>query len=69
MTPAADEQDEDPYYLKAYYAKVEEARVKVRDAELRQAAVKTERSENFWNGIGGCFVITALAVVISYLSA
>jgi hypothetical protein len=60
---------EDIYGHRAYYAKVEETRIKVRDDELRQIALKRERSEDFWNGIGGCFVITTLIVVISYLSA
>jgi hypothetical protein len=60
---------EDLYGHRAYYAKVEAARVKARDDNLRQVALKRERSENFWNGTGGCFVITALAVVATYLSA
>jgi hypothetical protein len=63
------QESEDIYGHRAYYANVEEARIKVRDDELRQTALKRERSEDFWNGIGGCFAITTLIVVIGYLSA
>jgi hypothetical protein len=61
------QESEDIYGHRAYYAKVEEARIKVRDDELRQISLKRERSEGFWNGIGGCFVITTAAVVIMYV--
>ena len=56
------------YGHRAYYAKREEFEIKERDEKLRQTALKRKRSENFWNGFGGWFVISSLIVVTSYLS-
>ncbi len=59
-----DYNDYDDYFDTGYYKRLQEIEIKARDAELKQARLKTERSEEFWSGPWGTMVMIGMLYAI-----